>query len=72
MFSIRLIAFLILIGLTSFCGWLFFWPLIESYYAMSLVPLIGNELKLTSFIIGGIIFWISIILLIKKGMKLII
>jgi hypothetical protein len=40
-----------------FSGWLFFWPLVECWYAQSLSILIGNPFKLWSFVIGGIIFW---------------
>lgn len=62
-----------LIGIITFCGWLFWWPLLELFYGyISFDILVNDQFKLGSFIIGGIIFWICLFLLIKKGIKFII
>lgn len=57
----------ILLAVVIFSGWLFFWPLVECWYEQSLDPLLGNETKLISFILGGIVFWISDYYMFKKN-----
>ncbi len=70
---LKIIIIISLIVITSFCGWLFFWPLVECYYGyITLEELVNNQFKFISCIIGGIIFLISLYLLIKQGIKFII
>lgn len=73
MFNVKIAIILGLLGLVTFCGWLFWWPLIELTYGyITLDTLIVDQFKTCGLIIGGIIFWVSLYLLIKKGVRLII
>lgn len=56
-FNPKIIIPLAIFGAVCYSGWLFWWPIIECTYAMSLVPLLESELKLGLFVLGGIIFW---------------
>lgn len=53
---IPILAFLFILSL-----WYFFWPLVECTYAFSWNPLFnGGIIKLSLFVIGGIIFFVTV------------
>lgn len=53
---ITLLAFLIILSI-----WFFFWPLVECTYAYSWDPLFsGGVVKVSLFIVGGLIFFVTI------------
>ncbi len=52
----------------TFCIWLFFWVLVECWYALSLEPLLSNQWKQFSFILGII----AVFIVVRYGKKLII
>jgi hypothetical protein len=56
-----------LLSLVIFSGWLFFWPLTESWYAQSFYPVFSNQFKMFSFFIGAIVFWIGDYILVKNN-----
>jgi hypothetical protein len=58
---------MVILPIIIFSGWLFFWPLVECWYAQSLSVLIDDSFKLASFIIGGIIFWAADYYIIREN-----
>lgn len=59
---LTIILGVVLAAFVIFCGWLFFWPLLECWYAQSWDILLSDNHKFMSFIFGGIVFWIGSIL----------
>jgi len=57
-----------IILLLTFFIWLFFWVLVECWYALSLEPLLSNQWKQISFILGII----AVYAVIRYGKRLII
>lgn len=55
-----------LFAVVIFSGWLFFWPLVECWYAQDISLLLENEFKLISFLAGGAIFWVSDYMIFKE------
>lgn len=66
-----IIAFLILI-VVIFSGWFHIWPIVEAVYANDWSIIWETQRKLILFIVGGIIFYISLFLEVKHGVKMII
>ena len=65
MLGIKPILLMLLVG---FLIWLFMWPLVECWYALSFDPLLTNSWKLFSFFIGCIVLLVGII----HGKKLLV
>ena len=59
--NIKIIIGLILLFAIMAGGWLFMWPLTECWYAWSWEPLLLDAHKFYSFVLGGIIFWGSVL-----------
>jgi len=57
-----------IILLLTFMIWLFFWVLVECWYVLSLEPLLSNQWKQFSFILGII----AVFVVIRYGKRLII
>ena len=55
--NIKIIIGIIIFAVIVFGGWLFWWPITESWYAWSWEPLLSKAHKLNSFVLGAILFW---------------
>lgn len=56
---IKIILGMGIFALIMFSGWLFFWPLVECWYALSWEPLLSSQWKMISCIGGALVFFPS-------------
>jgi len=62
MINIKLVKLGILMFLAGLAVWLFFWPLVECFYALSLDPLLSAPShKQGGFVVGLIVFIVAVI-----------
>lgn len=70
--NIKIILGFILLLITIYFGWLFWWPIIECTYAQSWEPIIADEFKRNLFILAGFIHIPSLLTTIILGVKVIL